>query len=364
MKLLSKLVSCVSATVERVKPRLSSLASSKKVQKLSFAVALTVLTALLVLLACVCSNSKDPTPASVSAAVQTAATTPVSAKEVPEESQPEESSERGAACYIPPAEEDPEDLMVFEILPGGTPFLAGHRSVDDEDFFITGDTETAPVITETVTEPITTTTAPETTVPVTTTTKPVTTTTAPVTTTKPVTTTTKPTTTTTKPVTTTKPATTQNPTPQVGGSRDAMVQMAKSQIGVTESGPNNVKYNTWFYGHSVQESSSNGTQYAWCVVFLSWCAENSGVPASVFPRYAGVSSLKDFFTDQGRYYSKSEYTPKVGDILFFRTSHAGIVVSVTDTTVTIVEGNYSDSVALNTYSLDSSKISGYGSPKY
>lgn len=146
--------------------------------------------------------------------------------------------------------------------------------------------------------------------------------------------------------------------------RSAIVAIAKSQIGVKESHYNNVIYNTWFYGHTVSESRPSATKYAWCAVFLSWCADQAGVPQNVFPKTASVTGLKAFFAGQSSYHKRSDYTPKVGDVAFFGTSHVGIVVSVEDGIVTLVEGNYSDSVALTTYKLSSSKITGYGSPKY
>jgi hypothetical protein len=40
--------------------------------------------------------------------------------------------------------------------------------------------------------------------------------------------------------------------------------------------PNNVKYNTEFYGHPVE-----GPEWMWCVVFQWWCMKEAGVPKSV-----------------------------------------------------------------------------------
>ncbi len=166
---------------------------------------------------------------------------------------------------------------------------------------------------------------------------------------------------TTKPVTEAKP---EVSIPEGTDLRTAMVAVAESQIGVTEKPYNNVKYNTWYYGHTVCEARKGATRYAWCVVFLSWCADQAGVPQSVFPKIAGVSGLKTFFSNQGRYYKAKGYTPKAGDVVFFGTSHVGVVASVEDGIVTVIEGNYTDSVALTTYKLGSSKLTGYGSPNY
>lgn len=173
-------------------------------------------------------------------------------------------------------------------------------------------------------------------------------------------------TTTTKQTTQTKPETEAEPEiaiPEGSNLRAAMVAVAKSQLGVTEKAYNNVKYNTWYYGYTVSDKKG-GTKYAWCGAFLAWCADQAGVPQSVFPRTASVSGLKSFFSNQGRYYKAKSYTPKTGDIVFFSYSHVGVVVSVADGILTTIEGNASDSVKMNTYKISDSHLAGYGSPKY
>ena len=52
--------------------------------------------------------------------------------------------------------------------------------------------------------------------------------------------------------------------------RQKIIDVAKEQIGTAEKpiGSNNVKYNTWYYGHAV-----SGANYPWCAVFVAWCAE-------------------------------------------------------------------------------------------
>ena len=45
-----------------------------------------------------------------------------------------------------------------------------------------------------------------------------------------------------------------------------LVKIAQAENGTKENGTNNVKYNTWFYGHEV-----DGSNYPWCAVFVSWC---------------------------------------------------------------------------------------------
>lgn len=174
---------------------------------------------------------------------------------------------------------------------------------------------------------------------------------------------------TTKKTTTATEAQPDKTAPDVSGMEDkaaAIVEVAKSQVGVREKAYNNVKYNTWFYGQEVRDKNSRSTNHAWCVVFISWCADRAGIPTSVVPKTAGVWYIYEFYKDQGLYHTrKSGYVPNPGDIVIFSSiGHAGIVESVSGSTVTVIEGNYSDSVVRNTYSIKSSKIAGYASPDY
>ncbi len=217
--------------------------------------------------------------------------------------------------------------------------------------------ETEPVVTTTVTTPEATTTP-----------KPVTTT-KPVTTPKPVTTT-KPTTTTKAPETTKAPAA-NDPTTGVLSAVEKIIKIAKAEIGVKEKAYNNVKYNTWYYGKPVSTSNNSSSQYAWCAVFISWCADQAGIPESVIPKTAGASTYYNWFKSRGLFYKYNKTTPKPGDVIFIDwekghggVDHVGIVVSVENGIVTTVEGNYSNKVSCNTYSLNSGYIVGYGRPNY
>lgn len=235
------------------------------------------------------------------------------------------------------------------------------------------------ITTEPVTEPVittdATTTVPDTAKPVTTTTKPVT----------------------TKPVTTTVVTTEEPDVTSPDGGDDAntggievdtgkdaygsggsdthiidgssmtlaeyFAEIAYNEVGVKETGNNNVKYNTWYYGHVVNGKTSN--QYSWCVVFVVWCANQAGIDTAYVPKIGGAESMRSFFVKNGNYTKRSSADPSVGDIIFFGSStatHAGIVYKVEGDTVYTVEGNASNRVRFNQYSISSSKILGYGTP--
>ncbi len=117
--------------------------------------------------------------------------------------------------------------------------------------------------------------------------------------------------------------------------------------------------------------NGNKNGYAWCDVFVDWCffkaygkTEGQRIQCQTGPLGAGCIYSAQYYQQQGRY----DKNPKLGDQVFFlyggSIGHTGIVVAVTDSTITTVEGNSSDQVKKNTYSRNSGYIAGYGHPKY
>lgn len=64
---------------------------------------------------------------------------------------------------------------------------------------------------------------------------------------------------------------------------DMVVATALAEVGVKESprNSNNVKYNTWFYGHPVR-----GAAYPWCEVFVCWIFAHVKEPEKPVPKPA------------------------------------------------------------------------------
>lgn len=135
-----------------------------------------------------------------------------------------------------------------------------------------------------------------------------------------------------------------------------IVDVAINEIGYTEEGENSTKYGKWY--------GANGA--AWCHMFVSWCANQAGVSTSIVPKTASTSAGMQWFKNKGLFKYKGKYTPKRGDIVYFKTgrSHAGIVEKVSGSTLHTIEGNSSDRVKRRTYPLNHPTITGYGVPKY
>lgn len=133
-----------------------------------------------------------------------------------------------------------------------------------------------------------------------------------------------------------------------------VLKVAVSQIGVCEKpkNSNNVKYNTWFYGHPV-----SGGNYAWCACFIDWCFEQAKA-GSLFPHNANAAYAQDEVVSKcgGAWVMKKNTSKatrkaylakaKPGDIVDFDFGrmdayrrHIGIVEKVSGNQFICIEGN-------------------------
>lgn len=147
-----------------------------------------------------------------------------------------------------------------------------------------------------------------------------------------------------------------------------ILKIAKAEIGVKESpaNSNNVKYNTWYYGKSVQ-----GTAYPWCAAFISWVF--SQVDSSLIKKSASCMEIGNWFKSNNQWKTNN---PQPGDVVFFKfntnsrwANHIGLVEFVNaDGSINTIEGNTSISSDDNGGSVmrrtRKNNIVGYGVPKY
>ena len=146
-----------------------------------------------------------------------------------------------------------------------------------------------------------------------------------------------------------------------------MVNVATAEICRTESDGKDDKYINWY---NAANGTSFATTVAWCAIFVSWCMRRSGIDENIYPSFASCSLGSKVFRDNGVLRDPDEYNPKSGDIIFFdfdkngAPEHVGMVFSNDGTYVETIEGNSSDAVKHNKYSLDSSSIYAYVEIKY
>ena len=147
----------------------------------------------------------------------------------------------------------------------------------------------------------------------------------------------------------------------VGLGSNELVNLALSQLG-NEGGE---KFWRW---------AGLDSRCAWCALFVSWCADQTGLMASgQIPYFSFVSDGVDWFQAKGKWIDGSEVNSSnceqliyPGMIIFFDwepdgyPNHVGIVTSVSDGYIHTVEGNSSDAVREKSYSADSASLFGFG----
>ena len=164
-----------------------------------------------------------------------------------------------------------------------------------------------------------------------------------------------------------------------GDQRYDVIAVAISQLGYHEG-------NSTSEMHGMNSSGSgNFTEYnriigtvggsygfEWCAAFVSWCLRQARVPTSLAVTEASCSRMMDWLSENGSYKKRSSgYTPKPGDIIFFRastsvyySSHVGLVAGYKNGYVYTIEGNNGGEVNYHKYEASSAYIMGYGAPNY
>lgn len=125
-----------------------------------------------------------------------------------------------------------------------------------------------------------------------------------------------------------------------------MVAYELSQLGIGDTkGNNNVKYNTWYWGRTI-----NGSGYAWCMAFQAYCCNQVTGSNNAIPRTASCTNAVNKFKQKGQFqYSRAyggNYTPKAGDLVFYTSNggknscHVGMIIgSPVNGYLQTVEGN-------------------------
>lgn len=170
-----------------------------------------------------------------------------------------------------------------------------------------------------------------------------------------------------------------------GDQRKDIVNIARSQVGYQEGSSSSQLAGTTYGGKNYTEYGRwYGLQDMWCAMFVSWCADVAGVSTSVVPKHCFTPTGLQWFKDRGRAYSRStvakgNYTPKAGDIIYFKssrnsnsTNHVGIVTKYSNGTVYTIEGNTSSAtistnggaVCEKSYSISNTYIVYICSPAY
>ena len=114
---------------------------------------------------------------------------------------------------------------------------------------------------------------------------------------------------------------------------------------------------------------------AWCATFVSAVAIKVGY-TDIMPTECSCPKMIELYKNLGAWDENDARIPNPGEIIFYDwdvsgsgdtrgdSEHVGIVEKVEGNTITVIEGNYSDSVKRRTISVNGRYIRGYGVPKY
>lgn len=153
------------------------------------------------------------------------------------------------------------------------------------------------------------------------------------------------------------------------------IKIAKSQVGVTEDGGGETKFQKWYMSTAraketvARDGGSVGgySDAQWCDMFISWVGEQIGFADQVGSDAWTVAHAR-WFQQHGRWGTE----PRPGAIVFYAWNgskkvsairHVGMVVEkVDDGTIEAVEGNTGNAVKIKKRS--TGDIVGYGYPDY
>ena len=163
-----------------------------------------------------------------------------------------------------------------------------------------------------------------------------------------------------------------------------LLEIARAELGYKEKETNSqlddktanagdgnwTKYARDLHSAGYYQAAKNG--YAWCDMFVDWCFWKLGgskekgewLECQTGLYGAGCEWSSDCYRRAGRF----DKNPKPGDQIFFGKTdaeeHTGIVEKIENGMVHTIEGNASNMCKRCTYSLTSSKIVGYGHPRF
>ena len=142
--------------------------------------------------------------------------------------------------------------------------------------------------------------------------------------------------------------------PDSGDRSLNIANIAMSQTGYTENADNYTRYGDW-YGNPTGD---------WNVMFVSFALHYAGVSESEIPYGSGAWAWQVALDEKGLI-NKEDRSTNIGDILLIdsdadgKCDRAGIVISVEDDNISVIEGDIDGAVGTVTYNTDDTSIFGY-----
>lgn len=158
--------------------------------------------------------------------------------------------------------------------------------------------------------------------------------------------------------------------------RQLVVKTAVKYLGCKESDGSHKKIIDIYNSQKPLPVGYKVTYYdAWCAAYCSAVAVELGLTDIIYPE-CGCGRMIDLFKAKGRWEENDAYVPSPGDLIMYDwddsgtgdntggADHVGFVVSVTGSTIKVIEGNKSDSVSYRTIAVNGRYIRGYCIPDY
>ncbi len=161
--------------------------------------------------------------------------------------------------------------------------------------------------------------------------------------------------------------------------RQSVVNVAVGWLGCKESDGSHKKIIDLYNSHKPL-ARGYPVKYtdAWCSTFASACAIKAGL-TDIIPTECGCGKHIELFKKLGAWQENDAYVPKPADYVFYdwqdgtnyattdnqgAADHVGVVEKVVGSTITVIEGNYSNAVKRRTLQVNGRYIRGYGVPNY
>lgn len=155
-----------------------------------------------------------------------------------------------------------------------------------------------------------------------------------------------------------------------------IVAQAKTWLGCKESNGSHRKIVDVYNGHTPLARSYK-VKYtdAWCATFVSAVAIKCGA-TDIIPTECSCQQQIALFKKLGAWHENENMVPAPGDIVYYDwqdggsgdnkgvSDHVGIVESVSTTSFTVIEGNYSDAVKRRTMKINGRYLRGFARPAY
>lgn len=158
--------------------------------------------------------------------------------------------------------------------------------------------------------------------------------------------------------------------------REQVVAIAKAWLGCKESDGSHKKIIDLYNSHKPL-ARGYAVKYtdAWCATYASAVAIKAGY-TDIIPTECGCEEFIKLAQAKGIWVENDAYTPQTGDYILYdwqdsgvgdntgHSDHIGIVVSVSGSTIKVIEGNISNAVGYRNIAVNGKYIRGFVTPKY